>query len=176
MDLYSVCLAVFFGLVIFGIFKGYGPNRTIIVFRDYDDLGLTFLIPVSFVLIAYLFTHLGGNPKMGFGIAGVVAAWLFFRLARGTFIDNGRSILKTMLALITKLPLGIIWVMNLVQLLNPGGKGAGARAKSRGQALLVLTFLTPIIGLLVVDKSGSFFNPKAWIKGRRVGGSIRNNL
>jgi len=38
-----------------------------------------------------------------------------------------------------------------------------------------LAIITPIIGLLVADKSGALFNPKQWIKGKRIG-SIRNHM
>jgi hypothetical protein len=38
-----------------------------------------------------------------------------------------------------------------------------------------MAILTPIIGMLVVKREGSMFNPKEWIKGRRIGG-IRNHL
>jgi hypothetical protein len=44
-NIYNIILLVYFSIVITGIFLGAGKNRTIIVFRDYDDLGLTFLIP-----------------------------------------------------------------------------------------------------------------------------------
>ncbi len=175
MDMYNLVLVAFLAVVIFGIVKGSGDNRSVIIFRDYDDLGLTFLIPASFVLIVYIFSMLGGNPAYGMILGGGVAAWLFFVLVRNTYIDNGKNIGKSSLALITKLPLAIIWVLNLVSLLNPSGKGA-QRRRNRGQALVILTILTPIIGMLVVDKTGSYFNPKSWISGRRVGSRIRNSL
>lgn len=175
MDMHNFLLIVFLIIIIFGIVKGYGDNRSIIIFRDYDDLGLTFLIPASFFLIMYIFAMLGGNQTFGIILGGAVAAWLFFILVKNTYLDNEKDIGKSLLALITKMPLAIIWVVNLVEVLNPSGKGA-QRSKNRGQALVILTLLTPIIGMLVVDKQGSCFNPKSWIRGRRVGSTIRNSL
>tara|TARA_Y100001963_G_scaffold118820_1_gene165616 strand:- start:977 stop:1504 length:528 start_codon:yes stop_codon:yes gene_type:complete len=175
MDFYNAVLIVFVFIIVLGVFKGFGENRSIIVFRDYDDLGLTFLVPTSFFLITYIFTMLGGNQNIGMLIGGIVAVFLFIKLVKNTYTDNGGNIGKCALALITKLPLAIIWIFNLIQLLNPSGTGS-QRRKSRGQALVILTLLTPIIGMLVVDKSGSYFNPKSWIKGRRVGPTIRNGL
>ncbi len=41
-------------MIILGVILGFGDNRKIVVFSDYDDLGLTFLIQVSYFLIIYL--------------------------------------------------------------------------------------------------------------------------
>jgi len=49
------------------------------------------------------------------------------------------------------------------------------RRESRATALLVLTTITPIIGILVVDKPGELFSPRQWIKGKRVG-NIQNHM
>lgn len=128
-----------------------------------------------FFLILYLFQFLGADPRFGMVLGGVVALILFSLLAKNTFVDNQRNIMKTVLALVTKTPISFIWVLNLLQVMNPSGKGV-QRSRNRGQALIILTLLTPIIGLLVVDRNGSYFNPKKWLYGRRVGSGIRNNL
>ena len=175
LDAYSIGLAAAFIVIIIGIFMGAGKNRSLIVFRDYDDLGLTFLIPVSFILITLLFGNAGGNAGIGILLASGVAGILFVKLAINTYVDNGRSLFKTLLALIVKVPLSCIWMLNLLQLLNPQGTG-NARRANRAQALVILTLLTPILGLLVADKSGSFFNPRGWLRGRRGVSNVRNHL
>lgn len=175
MDIYSLCLGLFFVIVIVGVYKGFGENRSITVFKDYDDLGLTFLIPASFVLIRLIFSYLGGSATVATIIASITALVLFVILAKNTYADNGRDAAKTILALITKLPLAVIWIFALIQVLNPSGNNAAQRRSNRGSALIVLTLLTPIIIGLVVDKSGNIFNPRSWVKGRRVGG-VRNLL
>lgn len=118
---------------------------------------------------------LRGNPTTGFILGGVVSFILFLILAKNTYIDNNRHLAKSILAFITKVPLAIIWIANLIQLLNPSGTG-NKRRQNRGQALVILTLITPIISLLVVNKSGSYFNPKSWITGRKGGSSIRDNM
>lgn len=172
---YQIFLLGYFMLMIITMFKGYGENRTVIIFRDYDDLGLTFLVPASFILIIYLFRSLGGDQQLASLLAIGVSIVLFTILVRNTYLDNHRSLLPTVLALMTKIPLGIIWVLNLVTVLNPSGKTASERRKNRGSALVILALLTPLITLLVVNKKGSLFNPKEWIRGRNVG-SITNHL
>ncbi len=177
MDYYNIALIAGFSVVIFGIVMGWGENRKIVVFSNYNDLGLTFLIPASFLLIYLLFVNFfGGKPQYAIALGSVVSGGLLILLSINTLKDNGNDPLKALLALITKLPLAIIWILNLFTLLNPGGKNARQRAQSRGIALVILTILTPIIAMLVVDKNGSAFNPKNWLKGRRGVGGIRNHL
>ena len=172
---YQVFLLIYFIMMIITMFKGYGENRSVVIFRDYNDLGLTFLIPASFVLIYYLFMIFGGNPVWGAGLALVVALSLFAILVKNTYEDNNKAMLPTVLSLMTKIPLGIIWILSFITMLNPSGKTAKERRKNRGTALVIMAILTPILGMLVVEKQGSMFNPRDWIKGRRIGG-IRNHL
>lgn len=174
-NIYNIILLGYFSIVITGIFLGAGKNRTIIVFRDYDDLGLTFLIPTSLFGIIFIFHMLGGSPNFSVPLAIIVAFILFCIMVKNSYIDNDRVIWKVLMALLTKLPLAFLWVINLISLIKPSGQTARQRRESRANALLVLAIITPIIGLLVADKSGALFNPKQWIKGKRIG-SIRNHI
>lgn len=175
-NLYQIAVVVSLVTIVTGICKGLGENRTIVVFRNYDDLGLTFLIPVSLALCFFVLIYLGVNTAVALVLAGCIALWLLAILTRNTYVDNGNHLGKTALALLTKLPLAFVWIFNLIWMLNPSGRTDSQRARSRLSAILVLTVLTPVIGLLVVDKTGSFFNPKQWISGRRVGSGIRSHL
>jgi len=172
---YQIFLLAYFIMMIITIFKGYGENRSVVIFRDYNDLGLTFLIPTSFVLIYYLFMMFGGNSVWGAGLALVIAVSLFVLLVKNTYEDNNKQMLATILSILTKVPLGIIWIVSFITMLNPGGKTAKERRKNRGTALVIMAILTPIISMLVVEKEGSLFNPSDWIKGKRIG-SVRNHL
>ena len=172
---YQGFLLIYFIVMIITMFKGYGENRSVVIFRDYDDLGLTFLIPASFVLIYYLFAMFSGNPTLGAGLALVVSIILFFLLLKNTYEDNHKKVFPTILSIMTKVPLGIIWILSFMTMLNPSGKTAKERRKNRGTALLIMGILTPIIGMLVANKEGSLFNPRDWVKGRRIG-SIRKHL
>jgi len=173
--LWNVFLLVYFIIMIITMFKGAGKNRTIIVFRDYNDLGLTFLIPAGAYLMFFLFASFGGNPKFGMILAMIVALVLFGILIKNSYEDNEGSIVYTIMAIMTKMPLGILWLLSFFTMLNPSGKTAKKRRESRASAMMILAILTPLIGILVVNKEGSYFNPKEWIKGRRVG-SIRTHL
>lgn len=168
-ETYQIFLLGYFIMMLITMFKGYGKNRTIIVFRDYNDLGLTFLIPTSFILIYMIFTSLGGSPQWGAILAFIVAFILFAVLMKNSYLDNNGSLPYTLMAIFTKMPLGIIWIINLVTMLNPSGETASKRRKNRGSALVILALLTPIVTVLVAEKEGSLFNPRDWLKGRRIG-------
>lgn len=177
MDYYNIALVALFVIVITGIVLGWGDNRKIVVFQDYNDLGECFLIPASAVVIYLVFVNLlGGKPEYALLICAVVSTSLFLLCVFRTFRSNNYNIFKALLALCTKLPLAILWVFSLVSMLNPQGKTARERRQSRGVAMVILTIITPIVAQLVVEKKGSLFNPKQWIKGRHGVSHIRNHL
>lgn len=172
---YQIIMIALAIIIIIGVFKGFGKDRKIIVYSDYDDLGLTFLVPASFVLIVYIFTLFGLNQIIAMIIGVIVSVFIALKVVINTYEDNNQDLGKSLLALITKLPLAIIWILNIVSVLDPGGQTATQRRKNRATALVILTFLTPIVTGLVVNKSGSYINPMSWFRGRRIG-SVRNHL
>jgi tetratricopeptide (TPR) repeat protein len=166
-------------LIILGIFLGAGENRKIVVFKNYDDLGLTFLVPASFVLLSILIPI--GSEYLGIKIenlqliiASIVSGLILIKVVMVTYHAN-QSMLKTFVALLVKFPLAIIWIIALIGVISPSGKNEDERRKNRQSSLIILTLLTPIVGLLVVDKTG-IFSPKTMLNGKRVGTNIRNNL
>ena len=172
---YQIFLVLYFILMIYTVWRGAGENRTLIIFKDYNDLGLTFMIPAVAILIYIVFTAVGGDPRLAVALSAVLSIILFVILVRNTYIINERKLSRTILSLLTKIPLSLIWIISFVTMLKPSGATAAERRSSRGTAMIVLFFLTPIIGLVVAEKEGSLFNPKSWIRGRRVGG-LRNHL
>lgn len=177
MDYYNILLIIMFFVVISGIVMGWGENRKIIVFEDYNDLGMCFLIPASAVVIYLVFVNLlGGRPEYAMVICAIVSIGLFLLCVLNTLKSNSYHIPYSVLALCTKIPLAVLWVFSLISLLNPSGRNASQRRQSRGIALIILTIVTPIVAQLVVNKNGSHFNPKQWIKGSRGVSHIRNHL
>ncbi|MAJ38597.1 MAG: hypothetical protein CMK62_00555, partial [Pseudoalteromonadaceae bacterium] len=116
MDFYNILLAALLVVILMGVIKGCGENRSIIVFRDYDDLGLTFAVPASFYFITLIITWMGGSEKFSLVIGGAVSLWLFTIVMKNTYLDNDRNVGKFLLAMITKTPLAIIWILNLIKL------------------------------------------------------------
>ena len=169
--MFAVVAVIFFGVVL-----GFGENRKIVVYENYDDLALTFAVPslawASLICIGmgkdgFFYTLLGYALILGCLYVLGLTIWR-------TFQANERSIWKTALATVTKFPLAFLWVKLILELLNPSGKSGLERAKNRASALMLLAFLTPIISALVVEKSGHF-SPRQMLKGKRIG-TIRNHL
>lgn len=182
MSLEENVLVIYSVIIVIGVFLGYGENRKITIFRNYDDVGLTFLIPASYILFTYGLNFLAASldiqigevitSYVGISIASILGLVLF----KNTFLDNQKNIFKTVISFATKLPLGILWVLSFVEILNPSGKNQLERSKNRGTAMVVITILSLIMPKLVVENSGNLFNPMDWIKGKRVGSKIRNSL
>lgn len=168
---YNLFLLIYFVIIIVTMFMGYGDDRKVVIFHDYDDVGLSFLIPASFLLILYLFLSFGGNPKFGILLASIIAMVLFVLLVQNTYISNNKSFVHTILSIITKIPLSIIWLLSLIFIVNPIGKTAIQRRKNKNIAMVILVILTPIIGMLVAEKQGSLFNPKKWMKRKQYNNS-----
>jgi hypothetical protein len=175
-DIYSIIMSVYALIVVVCIGFGIGENRKLVIFKNYDDLGLTFLVPASGVALYMVLQFLGVSPQFCLAVASFVSLALLGKLIYNTYLDNSGNILKTIICLNTKLPIAVIWILCLIQSLNPSGKNAAQRRSNRGGAMVILAVLTPILGLLVETKEGSMFNPKSWIKGRRVGSQVRSNL
>ena len=65
MSVHDAILIVVLAILLLGIVLGCGSRRKIVVFSNYDDLGLTFLAPVSAFVISYLFMLCGGTQNVG---------------------------------------------------------------------------------------------------------------
>lgn len=163
-------------IFVVGTLLGMGDHRKIVIFRTYDDLFLTFLVPaLLFGGVMGLLVEMEGGLFAILGLLALVASLLvFLYVAFRTLQSNAYSAWRFVVAMLVKFPLALIWVLQIITLLKPGGETARQRAKSRGRALLALTFLTPVIGALVAEKTG-VFSPRQVLKGRRIG-SIRSHL
>ena len=136
------------GILLLGIILGF--TRKITVYRDFADLTKVFMLVLAPVAT---FILLGNKiekdivKNIFWGVEILLLVWIVV----STFKDNG-NIFKTLLSLITKIPLGIIFAIYLIDLISPGGKTSGQRKKSRGIAGLVMIVLAPILYGLVENK------------------------
>ncbi|MGQ9847866.1 MAG: hypothetical protein ACUVQP_10280 [Bacteroidales bacterium] len=133
------------GILLLGIILGF--TKTITVYRDFADLTKVFMLVLAPIGLFYILGDKIDNrilQNIFFGIEGLLLLWIIVT----TFIDN-RNIFKTLLALITKIPLGVIFAIYLVNLISSSGKN---RRQSRGIAGIVMLFLGPILFGLVRNK------------------------
>jgi len=144
-------------IVVLGIVLGW--NEKIVIFRNYNDLAIVFgsgLLVYAAIFVIFLLGNNGASGVMVLSLIMVASsAGLMIYLIFRTFVDN-RSILATVLALITKLSLSVLFLINLLTLLSPSGKTQVKRAKNKASALAWLMVITPIIYALVRDKEGIF--------------------
>jgi hypothetical protein len=137
------------GILLLGIILGF--TKTITVYRDFADLTKVFMLVLAPLGLFYILGDKIDNrilQNIFFGIEGLLLLWIIVT----TFIDN-RNIFKALLALITKIPLGVIFAIYLVNLISPSGKN---RRQSRGIAGIVMIFLAPILFGLVKNRVWSY--------------------
>jgi hypothetical protein len=133
------------GILLLGIILGF--TKTITVYRDFADLTKVFMLVLAPIGLFYILSDKIDNRilrNIFIGIEGLLLLWIIVT----TFIDN-RNVFKTFLALITKIPLGVIFAIYLVNLISPSGKN---RRQSRGISGIVMLFLGPILFGLVRNR------------------------
>jgi hypothetical protein len=178
---WAIVFAVWVLIVIFGTIKS--KKNTIVIFKDFDDLFVSFgimALPLIFYILAYMSAaFLGIDISLATNYLSPISAILIAIYAfKISLIENKMNIINALISFITKVPLSIIWVFAFFSMLNPSGKTAKDRRAQRGLMVFLLTFLTPFILMLVKEKTGSMFNPKNMISGRRFSGAsdIRNKF
>ena len=154
----AILLVVWIVVVIGGVVAGF--KGAIVVYRNFDDLAIVFFMGVVLVV-----GGLAGFYFMGFknsiatpllwGLSGLGTMGLFgWTVARTWRDQQPESVWRFVLAMITKMSLGILFVNNLVTLISPSGKTWGARSQARNAALLFLAVLTPVVLRLVRNHEG----------------------
>jgi hypothetical protein len=135
-------------ILLIGVILGF--TKTITVYRDYADLTKVFMLVLAPIGI---FSILGDKveSKIINNILLVIESLIILWILVTTYLDN-RNIFKTILAFITKIPLGVIFAFYLVNLISPHGNSMGKRSKSRGLAGLILIFIGPILYGLVRNR------------------------
>ncbi len=139
-------------ILLIGIILGF--TRTITVFRDFADLTKVFMLVLAPVGLLIVF-----GDKVGSDVTGnmfiVIESGILIWILITTFIDN-RNVFKTLLAFITKIPLGVVFAIYLIQIISPGGKSRIQRSKGRGIAGIVLLFFGPVLFGLVRNRVWTF--------------------
>lgn len=160
----SYTLILLITIVILGVVMGF--RNMIVVYRDYDDLGISFLLTLSPVILFYVLQITNNNIAFFIFILIIeiiLIAWLFYR----TFNDNSKNILFALLSFITKTTLSVLFIINLLQLVSPSGKSSRQRASARKIAFAILLVISPVVFSLVKNKEG-IFNPSRTLSRRGI--------
>ncbi|TRZ50471.1 hypothetical protein D4S03_06695 [bacterium] len=157
-------LIIWIVIVVIGVILGF--KQKIVVFRDYNDLGLVFLIALSpivlFQLTGFIPSQIHIAIVFAIIIEGILLGWIVIR----TLKDNV-NILALFVALITKISLSVMFILSFLMSIAPQGKTAARRAKSRYSALAMLFVVAPLVFGLVKNKTG-FFNPEYTLRRRGI--------
>lgn len=143
-------------VLMLGIILGF--TKTITVYRDYADLTKTFMLVLAPVALFYMLGDKIENRVLQnilFVVEGLLILWIIIT----TYLDN-RNILKTLLALITKIPLSVIFAFYMINLISPSGSNSSQRRQSRGISAIIMLFLSPILYGLVRNRSWSVKQPQ----------------
>lgn len=151
-------LAALAAFLVIGAGMVAGLTGRIVVYRDYLDVVWCFaLLVVPLVSLWFGLQVLGeADPdiRIGWaGLCGLIALGLLAFIAKRTWEDNG-GVLSSFLALVTKVPLAVLYVGALLQAAAPSGRTQQDRNKNRGLALAGLFLLTPLLMALTRDKEG----------------------
>lgn len=150
-DIISIFIILLIVPLIFGIILGL--KNKIVVFRNYDDLWIVFL---SIIIPFVFFFVYAALPSRIVIISGCITEILLLvNILYRTFEDNDRNILKTILALYTKLPLSFLFIFQFVSYLENISKPAYKRSNGLVNIISILC-LTPLILKLVKNKKGLF--------------------
>jgi len=134
---------------VLGIVLGFTDH--IVVYRDFDDLGLLFLMPVILLCWWFFRGFVGEGPfiqeLLGVLVIGGELA-IFAYVAWRTYRDNS-SWWGVLVALVTKTSLGFLFALHLFTFINSKRGSQGRRSD-----LFWLLVLTPIVYGLVKNKVG----------------------
>ncbi len=162
-NIYTLIAWVVF--VVIGVVMGF--KQKITVFRDYNDLGLVFLLGLVPIILMYVFSFASkDNHKIGFIFIAIVESVLFLWIVIRTIQDN-QNPLGILFALVTKISLSVLFIINLLNFVTPSGKTGSNRASSRRTGFAFLLVLSPIVFALVRNKEG-IFNPERTLASRGI--------
>ena len=144
-----------------------GLTKKITVFRDFNDLALVFFLIASPFFLVQIFRFFSDETVRKILLYFFVAleVLIFLTIVFRTFQDNSNPVFS-MIALLIKIPLSVLFIINVLDFINPPSKSPQSN-NVRRRALTWLLFLTPLIIALVRDKKG-IFNPDKLIAGETV--------
>ena len=136
-------------IVITGTVLGF--KQRITVFRNYNDLGLAFLMGLSPIVLTYLFSYLASDQKtIGVWFIIIIEAFLITWTVGRTLKDNPNPLLA-FLAFITKISLSVLFIVNFLDFLAPKGKTMSGRASVRHKGLAFLLLIGPLVFALITQ-------------------------
>ena len=139
-----IILVSFLLIISLGVILGY--MKVIVVYKNFGDLRNVFLIVLLPMTVFFILMQLGIENFEAFHtpfyiFLAVILIYIFIT----TLKDNG-NIFKALLAFVTKIPLGVLLVVALIEFISP------KKRTNRGYAFATMLLLTPIVISLIHNK------------------------
>ena len=139
-----IILMGFLIIIGFGVIMGY--MNKIVVYRNFGDLRNVFLIVLLPMTVFFTLMKMGIENFEAFHTPFLIfLSLILIYIFITTLKDNG-NIFKALLAFVTKVPLGVLLVIALIEFISPKKRG------NRGYAFATMLLLTPIVIGLINDK------------------------
>jgi hypothetical protein len=143
-NLTLIVLIAIMSIIGLGALLGYMGK--IVVYRDFKDLGFVFAIVLFPMTVFFALMKFGVQSFDWLRVPFIIfVSVMLIKILVSTFKDNG-NIFKAVLAFSTKIPLGILLIIALIEFIGP------KRRQNRGYAFAALLFLTPLVVSLIDNK------------------------
>lgn len=157
----------FVSFVIIGTILGF--TQKAIIFRDYNDLGISFLsilTPTALAITTFIFQS-ESDQNIWLMYSSFVSVGILLYILFRTIKDNSNPIFG-LFAFVTKLILSILFIFNFILFLAPQGSTRSKRNLVRAVSMIFLALSGGLIGALVRNKRG-LFNPSKTLGRRSMG-------
>ncbi len=145
--------------------KGKDGNRSIVVYEDWNDVGLSFFVIMFPIFVTIIMLNSESFSQYALQVGLVLTIILLGKLAIHTYKSNNGNILFFLMAFITKIFLGMTLFIQIMNVIFPSEDENGN--SNFWSAVLILLIVVPMVNNLVVNKNqGSKINPFAWMSKR----------
>lgn len=123
-------------------------TKKAVFYQNYNDMLLSLSVIAIPVMMIFLISSLASFlPDLLKIILIIIPSILIFvMVVISTYQSNNKNLILTVILVISKLTLSVLYILYLVQLMM------GKNRNERGLAALILIFLTPLMIALVADR------------------------
>jgi len=161
MNTILIIMLILFTIIV-TYFKGKEGNRSIVVYEDWNDLGLSFFAIIFPVLVTITIMNIQFLSLYALPVGFALMIIMLGKLAFYTYKSNNGNLIYFLMAYITKIFLGMTLFIQILNVISSEEDENGN--SSFWSAVLILIIVIPMINKLVINKDqGSKKNPLKWI-------------
>lgn len=165
MNIIFILIILLIFIILITYFKGKDGNRSIVVYEDWNDVGLSFFSIVFPIFGIIIMMNIQLMSPYALQVGLILMIILLGKLAVNTYKSNGGNMIFFLMAYITKIFFGLTLFAQIMNVISPDKDENGE--SNFWSSILILIFVIPMVNNLVVHKNqGSKINPFAWITKR----------